>query len=103
MIINGWYLVSADLPKPSPVKYYPPHQRNHPKILNSNCQYIGVTETQHYPGTPLRYQARIKIAGKSKSLGSFPDMRAAALARDSHIIKNNLLGYKMNEFNNLRK
>jgi len=93
---NGWLNVIADLPKPSPIKHYPPYQRNTPKLTNTACTYIGVTEGKYYPGTPLRYQSRIKIAGKSKSLGSFSSELAAAWARDSYIISNNLLGYKLN-------
>lgn len=96
MKLNGWYLASVDLPKPSPVKYYPPYQRNHPKLTNTACNYVGVTEGKTYPGVPLRYQSRIKLNGKSKSLGAFPDERSAAWARDSYIISNNLLGYKLN-------
>ena len=100
MIINGWdtTVIDSHKAKSSPVRQYPPHQRNHPKILNSNCQYIGVTETQFYPGNPLRYQARIKIAGKSQSLGSFPDQHSAACAREKYIVDNKLIGYRLNNF-----
>ena len=103
MNINGWNtaIINAHKAKPSPIKYYPPYQRNNPKLLNSNCQYIGVTQGKTYPGVPPRYQSRIKLNGKSQSLGAFPDERSAAWARDSHIISNNLLGYKLNDFEDM--